>query len=543
MGNYKAFSFFNNRALFILALSLFCVNHDSVAQEIRASLDTNQIKIGEQINYKIEVVADSSAQIKFTEGQSFLPLEVVETSLDTLTAKEKLKFIKNYIITSFDAGEYILPGQTVSVNNYNFYTDSLAVKVLDVEVDTTKQKLFPVKESIYYEPPLSFNYWVLVGILVLVLILLVLGIYLRKKKSSQKAKLPPFEQALFRLKELDQQDLLAQGEEKRFYTVLTEALKGYVDQEIDARALESTTSEFIALLKAKQKQGKLLLENELIDEFELFLKRADLVKFAGFKQGKLAAQEDRKRTEKYIQNLKNAIPAPTLEELQQDEAYLAAQRKKQKKRQIIYAGLIVLGVAIASGVAFTAFKGSDFVRDLLVYDSNKELLNQEWISSKYGYPEVKIITPKVLTRRLENQINKADVPQGGSVEEFYYGTMSAPYHIVVRTMVYPEKTQFNLDQSIAAIQQDLEKIGAKNILVKDEDFTTIDGIKGKKVFGSFSYSLEKKEQTIRKSYQILNFGYQGAFQQIILIYPDQDSYAQEITSRIVNSVELNTAKK
>lgn len=543
MGNYKAFSFFNNRALFILALSLFCVNHDSVAQEIRASLDTNQIKIGEQINYKIEVVADSSAQIKFTEGQSFLPLEVVETSLDTLTAKEKLKFIKNYTITSFDAGEYILPGQTVSVNNYNFYTDSLAVKVLDVEVDTTKQKLYPVKESVYYEPPLSFNYWILVGTLVLVLILLVLGIYLRKKKSSQKAKLPPFEQALLRLKELDQQDLLAQGEEKRFYTVLTEALKGYVDEEIDARGLESTTSEFIALLKAKQNQGKLLLENELIDEFELFLKRADLVKFAGFKQGKLAAKEDRKRIEKYLQDLKTAIPAPTLEELQQDEAYLAAQRKKQKKRQLIYAGLIVLGVAIASGVAFTAFKGTDFVRELLVYDTNKELLNQEWISSNYGYPEVKIITPQVLIRRLQDQINKTDVPQGGSVEEFYYGTMSAPYHIVVRTMVYPEKTQFNLDQSIAAIQQDLEKIGAKNILVKDEDFTTIDGIKGKKVFGSFSYSPEKKEQTIRKSYQILNFGYQGAFQQIILIYPDQDSYAQEITSRIVNSVELNTAKK
>ncbi len=543
MGNYKAFSFFNNRALFILALSLFCVNHDSVAQEIRASLDTNQIKIGEQINYKIEVVADSSAQIKFTEGQSFLPLEVVETSLDTLTAKEKLKFIKNYTITSFDAGEYILPGQTVSVNNYNFYTDSLAVKVLDVEVDTTKQKLYPVKESIYYEPPLSFNYWILAGILVLVLILLVLGIYLRKKKSSQKAKLPPFEQALLRLKELDQQDLLAQGKEKRFYTVLTEALKGYVDEEIDARALESTTSEFIALLKAKQNQGKLLLENELIDEFELFLKRADLVKFAGFKQGKLAAKEDRKRIEKYLQDLKTAIPAPTLEELQQDEAYLTAQRKKQKKRQLIYAGLIVLGVAIASGAAFTAFKGTDFVRELLVYDANKELLNQEWISSNYGYPEVKIITPQVLIRRLQDQINKTDVPQGGSVEEFYYGTMSAPYHIVVRTMVYPEKTQFNLDQSIAAIQQDLEKIGAKNILVKDEDFTTIDGIKGKKVYGSFSYSPEKKEQTIRKSYQILNFGYQGAFQQIILIYPDQDSYAQEITSRIVNSVELNTAKK
>jgi hypothetical protein len=543
MGNDKTFSFFNSRALFILALSLFCFNHDSGAQEIRASLDTNQIKIGEQINYKIEVVADSSAQIKFTEGQSFLPLEVVETSLDTLTAKEKLKFIKNYTITSFDAGEYMLPGQTVSVNNYNFYTDSLAVEVLDVEVDTTKQKLYPVKESVYYEPPLSFNYWILVGILVLVLILIVLAIYLRKKKGSQKAKLPPFDQALLRLKELDQQDLLAQGEEKRFYTVLTEALKGYVDQEIDARALESTTSEFIALLKVKQSQGKLLLENELIDEFELFLKRADLVKFAGFKQGKLAAQEDRKRTEKYIQDLKTAIPAPTLEELQQDEAYLAAQRKKQKKRKIIYAGIIVLGVAIASGAAFTAFKGTDFVRELLVYDANKELLNQEWISSNYGYPEVKIITPQVLTRRLQDQINKTDVPQGASVEEFYYGTMSAPYHIVVRTMVYPEKTQFNLDQSIAAIQQDLEKIGAKNILVKDEDFTTIDGIKGKKVFGSFSYSPEEKEQTIRKSYQILNFGYQGAFQQIILIYPDQDSYAQEITSRIVNSVELNTAKK
>jgi len=43
-------------------------------------IDTTFIKIGEQINYKITVEADSTAQVIFPEGQTFSPLETVEAA-------------------------------------------------------------------------------------------------------------------------------------------------------------------------------------------------------------------------------------------------------------------------------------------------------------------------------------------------------------------------------------------------------------------------------------------------------------------------------
>ena len=47
---------------------------------IAVSLDTIAITIGEDIQYQIEVQTDSTAQVIFPQGQTFLPFEIIDTT-------------------------------------------------------------------------------------------------------------------------------------------------------------------------------------------------------------------------------------------------------------------------------------------------------------------------------------------------------------------------------------------------------------------------------------------------------------------------------
>jgi len=82
--------------------------------QVTSSVDTTSIKIGEQITYKIEVEADSVDLVVLPEGQSFLPLEVIEFyKTDTLKSLDKFKYIKKYALTQFDSGSYTIPRQKI----------------------------------------------------------------------------------------------------------------------------------------------------------------------------------------------------------------------------------------------------------------------------------------------------------------------------------------------------------------------------------------------------------------------------------------------
>ncbi|MBT8295264.1 MAG: hypothetical protein KJO51_02510 [Gramella sp.] len=49
------------------------------AQTVSARVDSTRIKIGEQIKYQIEVNAETDDLVVFPEGNTFSPLEVVES--------------------------------------------------------------------------------------------------------------------------------------------------------------------------------------------------------------------------------------------------------------------------------------------------------------------------------------------------------------------------------------------------------------------------------------------------------------------------------
>ena len=69
-----------------------------------SSIDSTSIKIGEQITYKIEVESDSTDLVVFPEGQTFLPLEMIESyEVDTTKHDAKYNLIKRYGLTQFDS--------------------------------------------------------------------------------------------------------------------------------------------------------------------------------------------------------------------------------------------------------------------------------------------------------------------------------------------------------------------------------------------------------------------------------------------------------
>ena len=522
--------------LYAVSIFFFLFGSSAFAQEIKAGIDTTQIKIGEQITYQISVETKPSDLVVFPEGQTFSPLEMIESyAIDTNRIQDRYRLLKEYALTQFDSGHYSIPQQKVIINDQTFYTDSISVEVNDVVVDTTKQKMFPIKPSVEVPSAFSVPEWVwwLLGAIIL-LGLIILFLFRRKKRKEAEAnKLPPYEQALFELKELDNSHLLEQKETKQYYSKLSEAVRRYLDGEVYDHAMESTTNELIAYLEAERDRGRLHLQNTTIERLKVILERADLAKFANSRPDILTAREDRSSVENVINDTKASIPQPTEEELLKDRQYREKlERKKRAKKIVVAVAAVVL--LLSAGVAYIiSTRGVDYFSDTFFGNESKEILEGEWVRSEYGTPPVAITTPDVLIR----DINDTTGITSGK-ETFRYGSLK---HLYAEVNTRPAGKDFKLESAVEEVYSYLEGQGAKNIITKQEDVSTLNGAEGLKIFGTMSIPAGD-DKMLQKEYAILNFAEGGGFQQIVVIYDGDNTYAKEIAQRITSSVELRNTE-
>ena len=89
-----------------------------------------------------------------------------------------------------------------------------------------------------------------------------------------KKRLPPYEEAMINLRNLKAAQLWQQGQEKEYFTGLTDILRVYIDRRFDINAVEMTSSQIIDTLK-KNEETKAVNE-----QLEMILEIADIVKFA-----------------------------------------------------------------------------------------------------------------------------------------------------------------------------------------------------------------------------------------------------------------------
>lgn len=516
-----------------------------ISPTVSSEVDTTYIKIGEQIKFKIIVEADSMAQVIFPEGQTFSPLETVEAfATDTTRKKDRLTLAKTYALTQFDSGSYKLPTQRIEINGQGFFTDSLQINVATVQVDTLAQKMFDIKPLIEVEKSYSDWWkWVL-GILIALLIvggLLYWFVFRRKAltEEEKEALLPPYDRALMELKKLENSKYLIHDEYKQYYSELTDIVRSYLEEDVNVTALESTTDQLINKLELMTDAGELELDKDTISQFKRILQTADLVKFAKSKPETSVAEQDRKSIEQIVIKTHDALPEPTEEELMQQAEYQEElERKKQKKKLIVaaagFAGILLLSVASAIG-----YYGWEYSKDTILGHPTKELLESEWVSSSYGYPPIILETPEVLKR--QNVKLPAELKESiKEIQAFEYRSAIGLFTVGATSISMTQLEEPKFDLTVEQMIKNLEKMGAKNIITKEEEFVTISGVKGVKVFGSGKFPIPDSNELLRGKYTLILFGGKGFQQNIMITWLDGDTYAEQIVDKMLTTLEVKT---
>ena len=176
--------------------------------------------------------------------------------------------------------------RTAEITRKTKETDiELTLKVLPVKVDSLPNihDLKPVAEPPFffsdYLPEFLVKYWWLI---ILVLVLIAAGIYayfkwfkkgelpLRKKEKV----IPPYDEAIMKLTQLKSEHLWEAGQEKEYFTRLTDILRNYIDRRFEINAMEMTSSQIIDVLR---KNEETMPVNEQLSKI---LEMADFVKFA-----------------------------------------------------------------------------------------------------------------------------------------------------------------------------------------------------------------------------------------------------------------------
>ncbi|WP_454986855.1 hypothetical protein [Capnocytophaga bilenii] len=524
------------------------------AQEVKVETNTKNIKIGEQIHYKISVENSNGNVVIFPEGQTFMPLEMVKAR-DTDTIRNGISYtlIKEYYLTQFDEGKYTIPRQRVRISDKDYYLDSLQIEVHTVAIDTLKQPLYEIKPITNVANPTSsmaWLWWLLAALAIIALLFLSYFFVFRRKKLSpeeKRKKLLPFDRAIQDLKELQNSKYLIESKHKEYYTRLTDIVKEYLEDEVHILAKESTTDELLTKINLLQSEGKLNLSQETILNLKRVLQNADLVKFAKSKPSDNNAEYDRETIENVVIKTKEAIPTEVVEGQPINDNFtleiikIAERRKKHNRYAVIGTICFILLIPLFV-IAYNQLSDS-YLNDY------KKLNNQEWVTSDYGYPITELTTPEVLIRK---QI--VDVAEYksliGSQQTFYWGSLNAPLYIMTNIITFKKEAQNTAQQGTQQeltldpqkvneiVLSQLDKAGAKNITTLQEEYTSATGTKGIKVYGKMTIP-DVKGNSFIASYELYSFTENNALQQLLITYVDNPQ-AEAIAQRVVGSIVFKT---
>ena len=256
---------------------------------VNATIDTNNVLIGDQIHLKLVAKSDKKTNIVLPQIQDFIGKIVilVHSKIDTII-KDKEYYLKQvFTITSFDSGGYVIPPLTFFYEKegistlFPLETNPILLNFRTVAVDTAK----PIKDiKPPLEEPITWDEilpYIGIGLGALLLIAAIIYFFMKKKPKaipglSYDPKIPAHVAALQALKQLDNEKLWQSGKVKEYHSRLTDILRLYLERKFEIPALESITSEIIRA----EKENK--LADDLIEKNRNILELADLVKFAKF---------------------------------------------------------------------------------------------------------------------------------------------------------------------------------------------------------------------------------------------------------------------
>ena len=521
------------------------------SQSVTASVESDSILIGKELNYTIDVNAEKAENIIFPDSTSFVPFELIsESQIDTINVEEGFLFSKKYGITSFDEGDFIIPKIKIQIGDKLFSTDSKKITVNLVEVDTTKQGLYDIKPAFdkfsfieILKLSLKNNYPVILFMIFLVLTLF----YFRSKiieffnpLLNIKPTLRPIELIKKRLSDLEKIKIDSSAEIKFFYSELTFALRSFFEKEVYDKALESTTIELILKLNNLSEIKSFAITKDSLNKIEDIFKRADLVKFAKYLPEKSVIKNDLKIINEEVKLFSALLPEPTEEEKLKNLNYQKQAEKKLRNERLKIVSISTASLLIILFVFSGFLNGFQYTIDKITFNENLKLLNKIWIKSEYGSPGVFTETPDALLRiNSENEFLYDDFKLDS---QFYFSNSNQSIEFFISnyssdSKIKPENFQSILDSTL----DDLESRGLQNMLVKYDEFETKNKGKGLLISGTSDFKISDKKYK-SGDYNVIGFLTETGFKTIILL-THETRYMDKIKERIVSSIEVLKEKK
>jgi len=242
---------------------------------IEASLDTNQVTIGDIVHLTVEVGAISNQRLLFSELNVEHPIEIRKKSI--LKEENKIQFQ----IVIWDTGSYMIPGYSIGISHdkdstldFSLETNPLKITVVSTLTGDPQSTIKPIKEPVpivYPTPWARIAQWSFFIFTILTLL------FALSKRQNFESFVPahyeniqsPYSRAVERLEKLGNK-----LDDKTFYVNLSHILREFVEHSVFIKSLEMTTEEIIV------NKHTIPIDNALLAQWISLLSRSDQIKYA-----------------------------------------------------------------------------------------------------------------------------------------------------------------------------------------------------------------------------------------------------------------------
>jgi len=256
---------------------------------VESYVDRATITIGDRILYTLIVTTDPEIKLEpLALGSNLGAFEVKDYKISDPEKTKDGKVINKseYMITTFTTGEYVIPPITINYTDPNGEKKQIKSEPLFILVRSVGATESDKEDIRGLKPPIQIRgrYWAYLLILPILVLLGAGGfLYYRQRAKGlalpgvpDELKKPAWEVAILELDSLRNSGLLEKKQIKRYFTILSDIIRKYIERRYVISALDRTTEEIRGEIKrAKLEQGIA----ELIYGLLFF---SDLAKFAKY---------------------------------------------------------------------------------------------------------------------------------------------------------------------------------------------------------------------------------------------------------------------
>jgi hypothetical protein len=254
---------------------------------IGTAVDADSVTVGERLLVRYRIDCPDSLEVLPLEGLDMGTCRLISIGWDEHREAGRLLKTADLELFTLDLEKAHLPAAEVRFrtplgDTLSAFTDEVTVPVRALA--TAGGELRPLKEP--WTAPADYRWIIIAAALVVLAAAASYFLWMRRKQrvvvKEPVPELPADFVALRELRRIENLKLLEAGEFKQYYTLITDAIRNYIEKRFGVDALDRTTNEILFDLERKHKH---------VDDLERLLQEADLVKFAKFIPSVSSARE------------------------------------------------------------------------------------------------------------------------------------------------------------------------------------------------------------------------------------------------------------